>query len=340
MGVATSKQRKQSIKAEHFIDVISPKMSESTTLSIVGGGRGLPFSFTGEDTGAFLKKIWVWEGEWQIKAIRAWLSDDKSETFGESSGSYKEFVFKPGERFTSLSLWENKEGTRLGAIKFKTNKGRKFSAKMTKVSRPKEIPIDVGSGFCLGIVGRSGADIDNMGFMFLNAVESVVLNNVSYPTVNQLTPQVEVEDLKSATYKNRGYVKLQQSIETSKKVIKKSVWSMSETFSAAFSMEVKAGIPKILEASTGFSFSVGTEGTYSLEQTEERTEKLTTTLEVPPQKKVVVNISIGRATFDLPYTGTVKIICRNGSVVEYETKGQYKGITYTNIEVNTKDSDL
>jgi len=94
------------------------------------------------------------------------------------------------------------------------------------------------------------------------------------------------------------------------------------------------------EVSSLFSVSVGSESTYSQEHTDERTETLTTDLEVPPGKMVNVSIIIGRATFDIPYTGTVKITCKNGGVLQYGTKGTYKGVTYTDIKVETKESPL
>ncbi|XP_052417817.1 aerolysin-like protein [Carassius gibelio] len=316
------------------------KMSKPTTLEKVGGKGGSPFSFTGEKNGANLQKIGVWVGESQVKAVKVWLSDDTNETFGKSDGSYQEYTFKSGECFTSLSLWENGEGTRLGAIKFKTNEGGEFFAKMTNMGLKKEHPIDIGSGFCLGVAGAAGADIDCMGFMFLNAVQSTVLTNVNYPTLQQLIPKVSVEEIKYVSYTNETSTNQEQTVETSKKVIKTASWSMSESFTKTFSVEVKAGIPGIEEVSTGYSVSVGEESTFSFEYTDERTETLTTTVDVPPKKKVDVDITIGRATFDLPYTGTVIITCKNGSVLEYETSGQYKGVTYTDIKVNTKESDL
>ncbi|XDV19451.1 hypothetical protein PO909_024921 [Leuciscus waleckii] len=156
-------------------------MSDTLNLELIGGNGGGEFSFTGEDNGASLEKIGVWLGEWQVKAVRVWLSDGRVETFGE-------------ECFTSLSLWGNGAGTRLGAIKFKTSLRRKFFAKMTSWGLKTEYPMDVGSGYCLGVV--------------------------------------------------------------------------------------------------------------------------------------------------LPYTGTVKMTCKNGSVFAYGTKGTYKGVTYTDIKVDTKESPL
>uniref|UniRef100_A0A673GYA3 Jacalin-type lectin domain-containing protein n=1 Tax=Sinocyclocheilus rhinocerous TaxID=307959 RepID=A0A673GYA3_9TELE len=274
------------------------------------------------DNGASLEKIGVWVGGSQVKAVKVWLSDGRSDTFGKPAGPYQEYKFRPGECFTSLSLWGNGAGKRLGAIKFKTNKGGEFFALMTSWGLKTEYPIDVGSGYCLGVEGRS------------------VLTNVNYPTINQLIPKMTVEEIKSVTYRNGSSAEQPQKIETSKTLTKKSSWSMSNSFAATFSVEVKAGIPEVVDVSTGYSFSVGSESTYSLEQTDERKETLSYTINVPPKKMVDVDITIGRAVSDLPYTGTVKITCKNSSVVQYETKGRYKGIIYTDIKVNIQESDL
>ncbi|XP_048011847.1 aerolysin-like protein [Megalobrama amblycephala] len=315
-------------------------MSYPTTVEQIGGQGGFPFSLTGENNGASLEKIWVWVGEWQVKAVKVWLSDGRAETFGKPVGDHQEFKFQPGECFTSLSLWGNREGSRLGAIRFTTSLQRGFFAKMTSSGLQKEYPMDVGSGYCLGVVGRAGGDIDCMGFMFINAVKSVVLTNVNYPTINQLIPEVAVEEIKKVTYMNDSSVTQKKKVESSKKITNKSSWSLSASLTATFRVEVKAGIPVIAQNTLGYSVSVGIEGTYSHEHSEEKTKTLSVDISVPPRKKVEVNITIGRAKFDLPYTGTVKITCLNGSMLKYETKGTYKGVTYTDIKVETKESPL
>ncbi|NP_001103881.1 jacalin 7 [Danio rerio] len=318
-------------------------MAYTSSIEPIGGRGGVEFSFTGERNGARLEKLWVWEGPSQIKAIKAWLSDGRDATFGEPAGPHQEFVFKPGESFTALSLWGNGAGTRLGGIKFKTidsqGNARLFFAKMTEWGLKTEFPVDVCSGYCLGIEGRAGADIDSLGFLFLMAVESVVLTNVYYPTIHQIIPRVAVEEIKSMTFRNNTSAAQQQKIETSKKVTTASSWSLSTSLTAAFSVEVSAGVPAVAEVRKGFSISVTAESSYKQDYAEEKNETLSSTIEVPPKKKVVVNISIGRATFDLPYTGIVKITCKGGGVFQYETNGQYKGVTYTDIKVKTDECD-
>ncbi|XP_067280388.1 aerolysin-like protein [Pseudorasbora parva] len=312
----------------------------STSQHLIGGNEGDWFSFTGRSNGASLQRIWVWVGPSQVKAVRVWLSDGQNKTYGRPEGEYKEYMFQPGERITSLSMWGNGNGTRLGGIKFKTSQCREFFVKMTCWGLKTEYPINVGSGFCLGVEGRSGSDINCMGFLFLNDIQSVVLTDVLYPTIDKVTPQVTLEGIKSVTYENKSSIRQQQSVETSKKITKTISWSMSSNITETFTVEVKAGIPDIVEASTKYSSTVGKKNTYSRVHTSENIEKFSTNIEIPPQKKVKVKMTIGRCSFDLPYTGTVRMICNNGSVFSFQTKGQYKGVSYTDINIDTKELDL
>ncbi|KAL7843242.1 hypothetical protein AOLI_G00247540 [Acnodon oligacanthus] len=316
---------------------INCKMSKLAPVLLIGGSGGKDFDFNGMKYGATLEKIWVWVGGWQIKAIQVWLTDGRSMQFGKPSGNHSEFIFQNGEHMTSLSLWGNGVGTRVGAIKFKTNRSREFFTHMTDGGLKKEIPADVGSGICIGITGRAGEDIDCLGFKFINSIKSTVLKNVHYSTLHQMIPSVSVEEIKSMTYENDSTVEQEYKIETSKALSKKSSWSVTNKMEFTFSMEVKAGIPEVAEVSTGFIFTLGTESTYSLENSEEKTKLLSFPVHVPPGTKMKVDITIGRATFNLPYTGTVEITCLDGSVLEFQTSGVYKGLTYTDAKTVVKE---
>ncbi|XP_060766933.1 aerolysin-like protein [Neoarius graeffei] len=326
--------------AHNWVQIKNKNMSYLAQVHIIGGRGGSAFDFNGTGNGATLKKIWVWAGGWQIKAMKVWLTDGQSKQFGNPDGKYSEFNFKDGEHFTSLSLWGNGVGTRLGGIKFKTNRSREFFAYMTDWWLKTEYPIDVGSGICVGLTGRAGADIDSLGFMFINTIRSTTLTDVQYPTIHRVIPNVAVEGIKSMTYQNKSSVTQEYKIETSKKITKKSSWSVTNKLEFSFSMEVKAGIPKVMEVSTGFGFIVGTESSYGLENTEEKTELLSFPVRIPPGKAVDVDITIGRATIDLPYKGTVKITCYNGSVLRFPTSGPYKGVTFTKAKIVVMESAI
>ena len=161
----------------------------ATTLYLIGGNGGSSFTFTGRNNGATLKKIGVAVGGWQIKAVRAELTDGRVETFGVAN-TFKEFTFQLGERITKLSLWGNGAGTRLGGIRFWTSSGREFFEHMNSWPLKTEYSIDVGSGVCLGLQGNAYADIDCMGFLFINAIKSSVLTDMTYPSLAIYTPQV------------------------------------------------------------------------------------------------------------------------------------------------------
>ncbi|XP_027023485.2 aerolysin-like protein [Tachysurus fulvidraco] len=304
----------------------------------IGGQGGSEFDFNGIGNGATLKQIWVWAGGWQIRGIKAWLTDGRSRQFGTSDGKYSEFTFEDDEQVKSLSLWGNGAGTRLGAIKFKTNKSREFFAQMTEWGLKKEYPIDVGSGICMGIGGRAGADIDSLCFKFINTIKSTKLTNVQYPTLHSVIPNVAVEEIKSTTYHNNTTETQEYKVESSKTVTRKSSWSVTNKMETSFKMEVRAGVPEVVEVTAGFSITVGTESSYGLENTEEKTELFSFPVKVPSGKTMDVDITIGRATVDLPYTGTVQITCYNGSVLEFKTSGTYKGVTYTDAKIVVNES--
>ncbi|XP_075910852.1 aerolysin-like protein [Petromyzon marinus] len=312
-------------------------MPYALALHTCGGQGGTAFSFDGWRNGATLEKIWVWVGGWQIKCVKAWLTDGRTAQYGSPSGSHKEFVFQPGELFSSLSLWGNGAGSRLGAFKFRTTKGREFFVKMTDWGLKTEYPVDVRSGICLGIQGKGGSDIDSMGFLFINSVKSSELINVTYPTLHRELPKVQMEEIKSLSYKNTGSVPQTYKIETSKTVTKTSSWSITNKLEATVSLTVSAGVPDVVDVEAGFSFTVSTESTHAVENSESKTELLSFNVTVPPRKTTAIDINIGRAEIDLPYKGTVRISLLNGATYDIPMKGVYKGLAYTKATVEIKE---
>ncbi|KAK2829076.1 hypothetical protein Q7C36_017066 [Tachysurus vachellii] len=296
----------------------------------VGGQGGNAFDFNGTKNGS------------KLKTIQVWLTDGRSEQFGDPPGNLKEFTFEDGEHFTSLSLWPNKDGKRLGAIKFKTSHSREFYASMTKGGLKPEVSVDVASGICMGIKGRSGWDIDRFGFIFINPVKSAELTDVVYPTIHDVIPKVAVGEIKSMTYQNNTSVTQEYKIETSKKIIQKSSWSVTGKVEFTISMEVNAGIPFLAKVKSTYELKIGVEGTYASETSTEKMELFSFPVKVPAGKTVDVDITLGQATVDLPFTGIMKITCYNDSVLECKTSGTYKGVAYSdgNVVVNESNKML
>ncbi|XP_078740545.1 aerolysin-like protein [Lampetra fluviatilis] len=306
-------------------------MSYPYTLHIIGGQGGTAFSFDGKSNAATLQKLSVSVGGWQVRGVEVWLTDGRRQTFGTVDSSARQFEFQSGEFMSQLSLWGNGAGTRLGAIKFRTNRNREFFAKMTDWGLKTEYKIDVGSGICLGVGGRGGADIDCMGFLFINDVKSSVIQNMNYPTLHQVRPNVQMEEIKDLKYTNNTSIVQSHTFLTSKKITKTSSWSTTNKIEFTFSLEVSAGIPEVVDVKTGFSFTVSSETTHALVESEERLETLTFPVSVPPHKTVTVVAKIGRANIDLPYTALLRITCKNGARLDIPLRGVYKGLTYTQM---------
>ncbi|CAL8296134.1 unnamed protein product [Boreogadus saida] len=304
-----------------------------------GGGGGSLFSFTGRDNGATLKKIGVAVGPSSITAVRAELTDGRVQTFGKGD-TFNEFTFELGERITNLSLWGNGEGTGSGGIKFRTSKGHEFDAHMTKWPLRTEFSIDVGSGVCLGLEGSAGSDIDNMGFMFINAIKSSVLTDMTYDSLATYTPQVNKESITSLNYENDTCVDQEHTFTYTRSVTKSNTWSNTVQTESSFSLSVKAGIPELVEVSGGFSLTLGAEQTSLMTEEETITEKDEVNVTVPAGKIMIVGVSVGRAVIDLPYSATVTITCLNGDVLRFKSTGNYNGVAYTAVHVKTTESDV
>ena len=306
------------------------------TVHIIGGQGGGSFSFLGGSNGGMMNKIGVWVGGWQIKSVKIWLTNGLSRQFGNPSGPYKEFSFQPGELIQSMSLWGNGAGTRLGAIKFKTNKGNEFFAKMTDWGLKQEYPIDVGSGACVGVMGRSGSDIDSMGFQFVKPLKDSRMIDVHYPTIGSEQANVNMNNLKSVNYNNPLDVEQTFSLEVTDTITKKQYWSVTAGLEFAYNVSVTAGIPEVASTTTGWGFKVSVSGTYGMENTETKEEKWTFPIKVPAKSKVHVTISMGKADIDLPYTGKIVMTTTDDSQLTFDVNGAYTGVSYTDVIVDIK----
>ena len=204
---------------------------------IIGGSGGAACSFS-SDGNAVLEKIGVWLSGRQIKAMKIWLSNGQSRQFGNPSGPYKECSFQPGETITEMSLWGNGNGTRLGAIAFKT-KNQEFLAKMTKWPLKQRYPIDVGSGICVGVEGRSGADIDAMGFKFIKPISKAVMMDMEYPTIATEKPNVAITEFETVQYNNPADKEAMYTYTKSHEVTTKQKWEVTAAIEFTYHASVK-----------------------------------------------------------------------------------------------------
>lgn len=108
---------------------------------------------------------------------------------------------------------------------------------------------------------------------------------------------------------------------------------MTNKIEASINVKVKASFLKIVEVSTGFGFSLENETKQERETTNEIERKWSFDVCVPPYTKLMATSFIGMAIIDLPYTGTMRITCKNGSVLQYNFNGTFNGATYSTADL-------
>ena len=140
------------------------------------------------------------------------------------------------------------------------------------------------------------------------------------------------------SYHNGTAADQEQTVEYNRSVTKSTTWSTSTKFEGTVSMSVSAGAPGVGEVSGGFSVTVGAEESYSMTNDETITESDQARVTVPAGKTVTVEFSVGRAIIDLAYSARVKITCLNGSELVFPTTGNYHGVAYTDVNIDTKES--
>ena len=177
-----------------------------------------------------------------------------------------------------------------------------------------------------------------MGFQFISDVKSTFLKNVVYPTMTSVAPNVKMEHIFNRVIKNNTTVEQEQTIEFSKTLTTKSSWTVTNKMEFTYSLKVSAGVPELSQIEYGYSFTMGTENSYNLEESMEVSRKEVMPVKVRPQTKVTVTGSIGSVVVDLPYKGTVVATCYNGSVIEFPTSGVYNGLRYTETKTTLTET--
>ena len=141
------------------------------------------------------------------------------------------------------------------------------------------------------------------------------------------------------SYHNGTSAAQEQKLTYSRSVTKSTTWSTTTKIESTVSMSVKAGLLGLVEVSGGFSLTVGSEQSSSTTNEETITESDEVNVTVPAGKTVSVELSVGRAVIDLPYSARVKITCLNGSELVFPSTGIYNGVAYTAVNVKTTESD-
>ncbi|XDV43715.1 hypothetical protein PO909_012141 [Leuciscus waleckii] len=144
---------------------------------IVGGKGGYEFSFKSFNSKILQISITYFEvcedcnlSSGTLSTIQVILNNGQMVTVGSLKGSKEQkLVLDENDQIVAATLWPNTDHSRCGGLEFVVAKinGEKesLSVKCDQLGEP--VSVDVKSGRCYGIMGRSAHDIDALGFYFI-----------------------------------------------------------------------------------------------------------------------------------------------------------------------------
>ena len=303
-----------------------------------GGARTFNCSKLDVAEGKFIRSLTFWADPNCMRGCEIKLSnnDEISNLMGEKVGNQSDtFLFGDGERLTSVSLWSVKRHDypteRLSGVKWTTSENRTFSFGHDNGTA---YTPEVGSGLLIGIFGRSGADIDSLGFAILRKINKARLISLKYPQLSTIPVFSKPMSIKTIQYDNSdGTVDQEFTFGGEMQVETTSTWSVTSslTVGLSYTVETDALIFSKISATASVEHSVS--------QTYEHTEKKTTTesfsfpLKVPAKTNIRATAVLYEANIDVPFKAKMVFHLDTGKEIEVNMDGTYKGLDSDQVVV-------
>lgn len=294
-----------------------------TRTATVGGGGGAPFEI--QKAGQLVKRLEItWESD-RLRGIAITLFDGTSHTAGRLSGaSTGTFEFQFGEAVQEVTLWKSDyRGGRCAGMRFKTNKGRSFTAGPCAGSASQ-----LSGGYIGGLFGKCGADIDQLGFSYANDVSGYYLQDVKYDMVKANTSGVVPTNLDTGVLINSSRATQKMSYNKSVSVAQTKSWSSQFSIKAGVKVSGEAGVPLVasgkveVSAEAGFAYTWGGSETWTSSQTVQAGP-----IDVEPGKMYRVAARVESGNISVPYTGTAILTYDDGTSIKQPETGEFRGIT-------------
>ncbi|EMD32057.1 hypothetical protein CERSUDRAFT_126974 [Gelatoporia subvermispora B] len=312
---------------------------------VVGGFGGLPFQackWVMNQSGLVVKGLDVWYNSSELRGIQVTFSDDsRSNVFGTPSNTHASVTFVPGERITSLTLWGNGHGTRTGRIRLTTSAGQTLDVGKN-TSGLKANNAAIGSGILVGMVGRSGNDIDMLGPVFLNGeVTNISISNVVYNPPLTGSSGISEMTLDQVHYSNPPNATQDLPWVFQGSLQRTTTTSFTQATSITYGLSVSTEVSAELFGIGGKVGSTYTWQSTSLKQTTTSTSfAKTLTWEISgvlgPGQGITTTSFCQQGVGNTKYIATVTLELSDGTVSSYQESGVFSGVVYSDAEVTTK----
>ncbi|XP_052819993.1 aerolysin-like protein [Mya arenaria] len=297
-----------------------------------GGEGGSPFDFVKLDKGAVLKKIKAWKDNWLISGVEVWMSDGSNKLVGKRGGPSGEFTFRDGELIKKLNVQASApyssvlKRRRLGAIWLETDKERSWGIYAHSLTEDGSYWPDVGSGICCGIFGSAGDAVDRLGFAMLQPISRAVLTDVKYPNLDMEIVASTPTTVAHQVFSNGTDLDQTFELSGSRSVTITREWSLTTSLSMTISVEVTAGIPEVVSAKTGFSWTVSSLATHSVSTSNTETKTWRWPLVCPPHSRILGEATMYADDIDTEYEADMELQLKNGKTYRYHVNGVYNGL--------------
>mmetsp|Transcript_14265 Transcript_14265/g.15806 ORF Transcript_14265/g.15806 Transcript_14265/m.15806 type:complete len:381 (-) Transcript_14265:38-1180(-) len=296
----------------------------------IGGCGGSPFEF--HANGTTVERIDVWPkcgAHGGLRAIKVTLFNGMSKTFGQPvCSTSNSFTFKPGEYLVGdLILAGDGIGTRTGYIEFTTNLKRTF-----KSGEPHTLyHFPVQSGFLTGFFGRSGDDIDHLGFYVIKPIQSTSLTSMQYPTLASLETGLNPVEVAKYSFCNDESIKQSYSETFKKTVGSDHCWSVTAGLSIEDDVTVTAGVPEVESVKDEFKWTVSVSTTFSGCEHQSSETDSTVTIIGEPKHITKATFTQWASKLNLPFTAVLTLHLKDGKDFRFSTHGVYEGIYVTQV---------
>ncbi|CAK0786785.1 hypothetical protein CVIRNUC_009999 [Coccomyxa viridis] len=329
-------------------------------------GTGFPAYYVGcTGNGATLQDIIVFANDNFLRGIEVNLTDGRLVQFGCVNTTSAQtgcilgqldvgirtasFRFAPGERVTQMALFAGPDdkgnpNRRAGAIRFATSMGRFFDFG-NKKARDQPLDVDVASGVPCGVAARRGADIDAVGFVFLQNISAGTLYDVQYSGIptdqansSAFNASYSSTQLQNVTYDNSNSSEAHTYTYASEfSQVRPSVWSHGIGLDSYSTDNVTGGIPQLITSNTSKDpqgWQVSLEGHHQRTDNNLQADQWSYNIPVPGGAIYTAQVSLLQGKIAVPYSGNMSLLLATGSNVTVPVQGTYTGTTYAPAKVD------
>ncbi len=250
------------------------------------------------------------------------------------------FAFDEYERITSLKMWSSDhERRRCGRPEMSTT-FKKLTVDLPAIGDVYHA--DEGSGILYGVFGRSGCDIDCLGFAMLRSIEHARLTDVQYPGLRNDHIAVSPKAIKKLAYDHSKGTKDQVFTLSGKTTVEESEeWSVTSGLEMTISATtlVDASIPLVADVSMELTASLSTSVTGSYSQRTTKTSKESYQFPVTARagKHVQATATLYEGVITLSYSGKRIYELDSGEKFGYNATGIYGGVAVSSIQVSVDE---